>query len=91
MHWGTNSPTKSPLPFSGFPTSVENMDVALQNLMEGFESIHGVKEGGLKVMLKNAGEEVHLLVNILGIPLQAHKFTKNKLLHRYFSRIAARF
>ena len=91
MHWGTNSPSKSPLPFSGFPTSVENMDVALQNLMEGFESIHGVKEGGLKVMLKNAFEEVHLLVNILGIRLQAHKFTKNDLLHTYFSRIVARF
>ena len=41
------------------------MDVALQNLMGGLESIHGVKEGGLKVMLKNAFEEVHLLVNMI--------------------------
>ena len=53
----------------------------------GLESIHG----GLKMLLKNTCEGVHLLVKLQPITLQACKFTKNKLIHTYFPRILARF
>ena len=56
------------------------------------ESIHGGKHGGkLKTLLKNTCQGVHLLVKLPAISLQACKFTKNELLHTYFSRILARF
>ena len=56
------------------------------------ESIHGGKHGGkLKMLLKNTCQGVHLLVKLPAISLQACKFTKNELLHTYFSRILARF
>ena len=43
--------------------------------------------GGLKMLSKNAGDGVHLIVKLPAIGLQACKFTKNELLHTYFSRI----
>ena len=63
----------------------------------GLDSIHGWSfwvgggGGGVKTLLKNTYEGVHLLVKLSAISLQACKFTKNKLLHAYFSRILARF
>ena len=42
---------------------------------------------GLKMMLKNTFEGIHLLVKLLAISLQPCKFTKNELLHAYFSWI----
>ena len=45
--------------------------------------------GELK-MMKNTCEGVHLIVKLPTISLQASKFTKDELLHRYFSRILAR-
>ena len=47
--------------------------------------------GGLKMLLKNTCEGVHLIVKLLSISLQACKFTKNKPPHTYFSRILGRF
>ena len=57
----------------------------------GLESIQGGAWGGLKLLLKNICEGVHLLVKLPAIGLQACKFTKNELLHTYFSRILGRF
>ena len=62
----------------------------------GLDSIHGWSfwvggGGGVKTLLKNTYEGVHLLVKLSAISLQACKFTKNKLLHAYFLRILARF
>ena len=52
----------------------------------------GLKSWGeLKMLLKNTCEGVHLIVKLLAISLQASKFTKNGLLHTYFSRILVRF
>ena len=73
---------------------------AVQNLMEeggggGLKSIHGrsIGEGGggLKMLSKNTREGVDLKVKLPAISLQACKFTKNEFLHKYFSRILARF
>ena len=47
--------------------------------------------GGLKMLLKNTCEGVHLIVKLPAIILQACKFTKNELFQTYFSRILARF
>ena len=49
------------------------------------------EHGGLKMVLKNTCEWVHLLVKLIVISLQACKFTKNELLHIYFSRSLASF
>ena len=46
--------------------------------------------GQLK-MSKNTCEEVQLIVKWPAISLQASKFTKNELLHTYFSRTLTRF
>ena len=46
---------------------------------------------GLKMLSKNTFEGVHLIVKLPAISLQAWKFTKNELLHTYFSRILAIF
>ena len=46
---------------------------------------------GLKILPKNTCEGVHLIVKLPALSLQASKFTKNELLHTYFSRILARF
>ena len=56
--------------------------------------MHGGSMGegrGLKMLLKNTCEGVHLIVKLPSISLQACKFTKNELLHTCFSRILARF
>ena len=54
------------------------------------ESIDGGSMGGLKTLSKNI-QKIHLLVRLPCINQQACKFTKNELLHTYFSRILARF
>ena len=46
---------------------------------------------GVKMMLKNTCEGLHLLVMLPAISLQAYKFTKNELFQTYFSNILARF
>ena len=51
----------------------------------------GGGRGGVKLLLKNTCEGVHMLVELPTISLQASKFTKNELIHTYFSRILARF
>ena len=68
---------------------------ALQNLMgggggEGLTQYMG-EHGGLKTLLKNTCEGVHLIVKLLAISLEACKFTKNELLHTYFRRILTQF
>ena len=63
---------------TGFPTGVENMGGALQNLMRGSLSQYmGEAWGGLKMLLKSTCEGVHLIVKLPAISLQACKFTKN--------------
>ena len=47
--------------------------------------------GELKIQSKNTCEGVHLIVKLPAISLQASKFTKNELLHTYFSRILLDF
>ena len=47
--------------------------------------------GGVKNLSKKTREGVHLLVKLPAISLQACKFTKNELLHTYFSRAWPRF
>ena len=47
--------------------------------------------GRLKMLSKNTCEGVYLIAKLPAISLQAFKFTKNELLHTYFSRILARF
>ena len=54
-------------------------------------SQHMGEYGGLKMLLKKTCEVVHLLVKLPAISLEAWKFTKNELLHTFFSRILARF
>ena len=49
------------------------------------------EEGGLKMVLKNTREGVHLSVKLPVISLQACKFTKNELLYTKFSMILGRF
>ena len=69
--------------------------VAPQNLMEGVLSGGGQNMrrawGELKMLSKDTCEGVHLIVKLPAISLKACKFTKNELLHTYFSRILARF
>ena len=43
------------------------------------------------MLSKDSCEGVHLIVKLPAINLEACKFTKNELLHNYFSRILARF
>ena len=40
---------------------------------------------------KNICEGVRLLVKLPALSMEACKFTKNELLHTYFSRVLARF
>ena len=47
--------------------------------------------GMFKMLSKNTREGVDLIVKLLSLSLQACKFTKNELLHTYFSRILASF
>ena len=75
----------SSLDISGFPTGVANMvEGGLSQNMDG-------AWWKLKMLLKNTCEGVHSIVKLLAVSLQASKFTKNELLHTYFSRILARF
>ena len=89
---------------SGFSTGVTNMggscatptptgrEGAPQNLMEGGLSQNMSGAGGeLKTLSKNTCEGVYLIVKLPAKSLKACKFTKNELLHTYFSRILARF
>ena len=69
-----------------FPTGVAGMGKA-----EGAYVNALGEHGGLKMLLKNTCEGVHLIVKLLSISLQACKFTKNKPPHTYFSRILGRF
>ena len=57
----------------------------------GSSKFDGGSMGELKMLSKNTCEGVDLIVKLWAISLQASKFTKNKLLHTYFSRILARF
>ena len=58
--------------------------------MRGLELIRGeIGEEG-KMLLKISVKEF-MLVKLPAISLQACKFTKNELLHKYFSRILGRF
>ena len=79
---------------TGFPTGVENMG----GLCLIFDGEGGSLSqymvgawGGLKMLTKNTCERVHLIVKLQAISLKACRFTKNELLHTYFSRILARF
>ena len=47
--------------------------------------------GELKMLSRNTCEGVRLIVKLPAISLKACKFTKNELLHTYFSRILTRF
>ena len=47
--------------------------------------------GWLKMPSKNTCEEVHFILKLPAISMQACKFTRNELLRTYFSRILARF
>ena len=58
--------------------------------MRGLKSKQGAW-GELKMLSQNAREGVHLIQKLPAISLQASKFTKNELLHTYFSRILAGF
>ena len=58
--------------------------------MRGLKSKQGAW-GELKMLSQNACEGVHLIQKLPAISLQASKFTKNELLHTYFSRILAGF
>ena len=61
---------------------------------EGLKSIHGGGEArrrGVKCCQKIPVMEFIWIVELPDISLQACKFTKNKLLHAYSSRILARF
>ena len=83
---------------AGFPTGVESMGAVPllshwgggsskfdeRGLEKGRE--HGGSMGGLKTLLKNTCEEVHLLLKLPATSQQDYKFTKNELLHTYFSR-----
>ena len=57
----------------------------------GVKSKYGWSMGELKMLLKNTCEGIHLIVKLPAISLEACKFTKNELLHTYFSKILARF
>ena len=61
-----------------------------KNLMGGGLSQY-MGGGVLNRVLENIYEGVHLLVKLPAINRQACKFTKNELLHIWFSRILARF
>ena len=74
----------------GFPEVLQTWGGGPQNLKSG---VRGLRQnmGELKMMSKNTCEGVHLIKKLPAISLQASKFTKNELLHTYFSRILARF
>ena len=73
----------------GFPQVLRKWGDCAKIWWSWLESVHGGACRGLKTLLKNTCEGVHLLVKLSAISLQACKFTKNELLHIYFSRILA--
>ena len=83
----------------GFLTSVANMGglcpLLGENLVTGGGRGLSQNMGGawskLKMLWKNTYKGVHLIVKLPAISLQFCKFTKNELLHTYFSRILDRF
>ena len=63
------------------------MKMVIPKFIMGLKSIHRGSMGGwLKMLSKNICEGVHLIVTLPAISLEACKFTKNELLHAYFSR-----
>ena len=60
-------------------------------MREGGLSQYMGEAWGLRTLLKNTCDGVHLLVKLPAINLQAYKFTKEELLHTYFSRTLGRF
>ena len=65
---------------------------APQSLMGSLiKSKHGGAWGELKLLSKNIPVRSLIVKLVPAISLQASKFTKNELLHTYFSRISARF
>ena len=73
----------------GFPQVLRTCGDCAKIWWSWLESIHGGACGRLKTLLKNTSQGVHLLVKLSAISLQVCKFTKNELLHIYFSRILA--
>ena len=57
----------------------------------GLKSKHEGSMGELRMLSKNICEGVYLIVKLPVISRKACKYTKNELLHTYFSRILARF
>ena len=79
-------------PKAGFSKGVANMGGDSSKFDGGDLSQNmGVAWGELKMLVKNTCEGVHLIVKLPAISLQASKFTKNELLHTYYSGILARF
>ena len=79
---------------SGFPKGVENRGGGGSLKIHGDGGLSQYMRGAwgeLKMLSKDTCEGVHLIVKLPAISLQACKFTKNELLHNYFSRILARF
>ena len=68
---------------------ISTYDPAPQNLMGGGGGLNQ-NMGDLKLLSKHSCEGVHLIVKLPAMSLQASKFTKNELLHTYFSRILAK-
>ena len=73
---------------AGFPTGAANMEGGSSKFDWG-EGLSQCMErawggGGVKMLLENTCEGVHLIVNLPSICLQACKFAKNEPLHTYF-------
>ena len=75
------------------PNTQQDFPQVLRTWGEGFSKFDGgglsqyMGEhggGGLKTLLKNSCEGIHLLVKFPAISLQACNFTKNELLHTFF-------
>ena len=74
----------------GFPQVLRTWGELFKIWWGGLSQFMGEAWGALKTLSRNTCEGVHLLVKLPAISLQASKFTKNELLHTYFSRILAR-
>ena len=101
FEWSKSLLLRFPPPHKNFPSSKIPMSpmgryprVSHRCWEHGeLQSIHGeeIRVGVVEMLLKNICEGVHTLVNLPAISLQAYKFSKNELLHTYFSRILTRF
>ena len=83
---------------AGFPTGVESMGGSSKfDWVGGDGWVNTWRHGGLKTTSLNLGKtfEKYLwrssFVKVAGYNLQVCNFTKNELLHTYFSRILAKF